>query len=84
MTQHNASTTTTNARTISATHLNALMSSDYVYALIDVREAGEYNSSHIPASSLISRRDLEIQMAGSVHHKGIHIIVCDDDGRRAD
>ncbi|HBJ30319.1 MAG TPA: adenylyltransferase/sulfurtransferase MoeZ, partial [Dehalococcoidia bacterium] len=63
MTQHNASTTTADARTISATHLNALMSSDYVYALIDVREAGEYNSSHIPGSSLISRRDLEIQMA---------------------
>ena len=40
MTQHNASTTTADARTISATHLNALMSSDYVYALIDVREAG--------------------------------------------
>ena len=84
MTQHNASTTTADARTISATHLNALMSSDYVYALIDVREAGEYNSSHIPGSSLISRRDLEIQMARSVHHKGIRIIVCDDDGRRAD
>jgi len=31
--------------------------------LIDVREAGEYNSTHIIDSSLIPRRQLESQMS---------------------
>ena len=53
------------------------------FALIDVREAGEYNSSHIPGSSLIPRRDLEFLIANSVPFRGTQIVVCDDDGRRA-
>ena len=38
---------------ISADSLAALLDSDASFALIDVREAGEYNSSHIPGASLI-------------------------------
>lgn len=53
------------------------------FALIDVREAGEYNSSHIPGSSLMPRRDIESLIADSVPFRGTQIVVCDDDGRRA-
>jgi rhodanese-related sulfurtransferase len=53
------------------------------FALIDVREAGEFNSSHIPGASLIPRRQLEFQMREAVPFAGTPVIVCDDDGRRA-
>ena len=35
---------------ISDAELDALMKGDTPFALIDVRESGEYNSSHIPGS----------------------------------
>ena len=53
------------------------------FAFIDVREAGDYNSTHIPGASLISRRHLEFQMPVAAPHKGAHVVLCDDDGRRA-
>lgn len=52
------------------------------FALIDVREPGEYNASHIPGSSLIPRRMLEFDLAAAVPHPGTLIVLCDDDGRR--
>ena len=64
--------------------LKNLLSGDSQFALIDVREAGEYNSTHIPDSSLISRRQLEFQMAEAVPVKNVHVVLCDDDGRRAE
>ena len=71
------------SREISAEALAGLLESDESFALIDVREAGEYNSTHIPGSSLIPRRELEFRIAASVPHAGAHVVVCDDDGRRA-
>ena len=68
---------------ISAEALAALMESNDSFALIDVREAGEYNSTHIPGASLIPRKELEFRMAASVPNQGAHVILCDDDGRRA-
>ncbi|MCH6552467.1 MAG: FAD-dependent oxidoreductase, partial [Planctomycetes bacterium] len=68
---------------VSPTALNALLAGTTQFALIDVREAGEYNSSHIPGASLIPRRSLEFQMADAVPMKRVPIVVCDDDGRRA-
>ncbi len=68
---------------VSAENLAALFESNESFALIDVREAGEYNSTHIPGSSLIPRRELEFRMAASVPHLSPHVILCDDDGRRA-
>ena len=70
--------------TISCADLADLFDGNAPFALIDVREAGEYNSSHIPGSSLISRRDLEFLMADSVPFLGTQVVVCDDDGRRAE
>ncbi len=69
--------------TISAAALKQVLDANLRFALIDVREAGEYNSTHIPGASLISRRQLEFLMPHAVPYRGTHVIVCDDDGRRA-
>src|SRR5262245_7465224 len=53
------------------------------FALIDIREAGEYNSSHIPGASPMPRRQLEFLMRHAVPHPSTPVILCDDDGRRA-
>src|ERR1700756_49724 len=63
--------------------LKTLLTSDASFALIDVREAGEYNSSHIPGASLIARRQLEFVMPQAVPFPGARVVLCDDDGRRA-
>ena len=68
---------------ISAQTLNDLLSSKSQFALIDVRESGEYNSSHIPGASLIPRRRIEYIIESSVPAKGVHVVVCDDDGQRS-
>ena len=69
---------------ISPQALNGLLEGDASFALIDVREAGEYNSTHIPGSSLISRRHLEFQMPAAVPFLASQVVLCDDDGRRAE
>ena len=69
--------------TISPQSLDALLKGDTPFALIDVREAGEYNNAHIPGASLISRRDLEAQIAAAVPHSATPVVLCDDDARRA-
>ncbi len=53
------------------------------FALIDVREPGEYNNAHIPGATLIPRRDIEYRIADAVPHKGTHVVLCDDDMFRA-
>jgi rhodanese-related sulfurtransferase len=70
-------------RSISPDALNTLLAGRTPFAFIDVREAGEYNSSHIPGASLLPRRQLEFQMSLAVPNLDTPIVVCDDDGRRA-
>jgi rhodanese-related sulfurtransferase len=53
------------------------------FALIDVREHGEYNLAHIPGASSVPRRQLEVRMGRLVPFRGAQVVVCDDDGRRA-
>ena len=69
--------------TISPQSLDALLKGDSPFALIDVRETGEYNNAHIPGASLIPRRDLEAQIAQAVPHPATPVVLCDDDARRA-
>src|ERR687887_412894 len=69
--------------TVSPEALKGLLEGGSTFALIDVREAGEYNSSHVPGASLIARRQLEFLMPDAVPFKGTPVILCDDDGRRA-
>jgi rhodanese-related sulfurtransferase len=68
---------------ISPEALKNLLAGNTQFAFIDVREAGEYNTSHIPGASLISRRQLEFQLPLAVPYKDTPVILCDDDGRRA-
>src|SRR5215470_11151724 len=68
---------------MTASTLKDLLDAQATFALIDVREAGEYNDSHIPGASLVPRRQLEFRMAGLVPCRATQIVVCDDDGRRA-
>ncbi len=69
--------------TVLPQELKALLDGKAQFALVDVREGGEYNSSHIPGSSLIPRRELEFQMSGAVPFKSVPLVLCDDDERRA-
>ena len=69
--------------TISPQSLDALLKGSEPFALIDVRETGEYNNAHIPGASLIPRRDLEAQIADAVPHPDTPVVLCDDDARRA-
>jgi len=62
--------------------LKSVLEGQTQFAFIDIREAGEYNTSHIPGASLLSRRHLEFQMPLAVPHQDTHVILCDDDGRR--
>ena len=71
------------AATIAPQALKTLLAGDGPFALIDVREAGEYNSSHIPGASSMPRRQLEFVMPHAVPFTGVPVVVCDDDGRRA-
>ncbi len=70
------------AQPITPVRLDALFNGDAPFALIDVREPGEYNASHIPGSSLIPRRMLEFDLPVAVPHPGTLTVLCDDDGRR--
>jgi rhodanese-related sulfurtransferase len=70
-------------RQIAPATLSRLLDGASSFALIDVREAGEFNSSHIPGASLIPRRLLEFQMRDAVPFAGTPVVLCDDDGRRA-
>ena len=71
------------SRTISPQSLDALLKGSSPFALIDVRETGEYNNAHIPGASLIPRRDLESQMGDAVPYAATPVVLCDDDARRA-
>jgi rhodanese-related sulfurtransferase len=70
-------------REIAAATLAHLLESGSTLALIDVREHGEYNPAHIAGASSVPRRQLEARMGRLVPHRGVQVVVCDDDGRRA-
>ncbi len=72
------------AKKISSQDLKNLLDGSSPFALIDVRESGEYNATHIPGAALIPRRRIEYIIEGSVPFKGTQVVVCDDDGRRAE
>ena len=71
------------AQKITSKDLKELLDGKSPFALIDVRESGEYNATHIPGAALIPRRRIEYIIDSSVPFKGTQVVVCDDDGRRA-
>ena len=72
------------AAKISAESLNGLLHGDAPFGLIDIREAVEFNTSHMPGSTWIPRRLLEFQIKDAVPFTGANVVLCDDDGRRAE
>ncbi len=71
------------ADTITPQDLNALIEQKGAYALIDVRDLGSYNGTHIPGSSSLPRHRIEFDILSLVPFKGVKVVLCDDDGRQA-
>jgi rhodanese-related sulfurtransferase len=70
-------------QTITPVDLQTMLAAPAPHALIDVREAGEYNTAHIPGASLVPRRQLEFRLPRLVPYTGTPVVLYDDDGRRA-
>ena len=70
------------AQPITPAQLDEMFNGSAPFALVDVREPGEYNASHIPGSSLIPRRMLEFDLPVAVPHPSSLTVLCDDDGQR--
>jgi rhodanese-related sulfurtransferase len=68
---------------ITAAALAKLLDTGATLALVDVREHGEYNPAHIAGSSSVPRRQLESSIGRLVPFRGVDVVVCDDNGRRA-
>ena len=71
------------SREIAPGTLAHLLQEGSALALIDVREHGEYNLAHIPGASSVPRRQIEARMGRLVPFRGVQVVVCDDNGRRA-
>ena len=63
--------------------LAALMASEQLYAVFDVRERGEYNQCQIPNTTSLPRSQLEFRIAELVPDRTVPIIVYDEGGARA-
>ena len=72
------------ASEITPDDLTMLLASEKPLALLDVREHGEYNTAHIAGSSSLPRRAIEGGARRLVPFAGTALVVCDDDGRRAE
>src|SRR5579871_1959887 len=70
-------------REIAPTELQQLLAGEGPPALLDVREAGEYNTAHIPGASSLPRRLIEARLARRVSCRDHPLALCDSDGRRA-
>lgn len=70
-------------RAIIADALAFLLQTGSTLALLDVREQGEYNTAHIPGASSLPRRLIEERVERLAPGKGVQVVVCDDDERRA-
>ena len=66
-----------------AHELRSLLSSHKEFALLDVRDAGSYNSAHIPGASLLPRHRIEYDLPSLVPFPGAPLILCDDAERQA-
>jgi rhodanese-related sulfurtransferase len=63
--------------------LRFLFEIESAFALVDVREYGEYNTAHIAGSSSLPRRLIEFRFEQLVPCRAVQVVLCDDDGQRA-
>ena len=68
---------------ISCDDLARLMVSKQRFAVLDVRERGEYNHCQIPYTTSLPRRQIEFRIAELVPDRKVQLIVYDDGGARA-
>lgn len=68
---------------ISPQDLDILMKRAGSYALVDIRDKGVYNSTHIPGASSLPRQRIEYEMFLIAPFRGVEVVLCDDDGDRA-
>jgi rhodanese-related sulfurtransferase len=71
-------------QTISCQQAAALMVSDGLFAVFDVRERGEYNDCQIPHTTSLPRSQIEFRIAELVRNRAIPIALYDEGGRRAE
>ena len=69
---------------ISPADLAALMQSDRPHAVLDLRERGAYERTHIFRTTSLPRRLLEFRLPSLVTAPATPLVLCDDDGRLAD
>jgi rhodanese-related sulfurtransferase len=59
------------------------MASDSLYALLDIRERGEFNARQVANATSLPRSQIEFRIAELVPDRKISIVVYDDGGKRA-
>jgi rhodanese-related sulfurtransferase len=64
--------------------LAALMASNGLFAVFDVRERGEYNDCQIPNTTSLPRSQIEFRIAELMPNHAIPIVVYDEGGKRAE
>ncbi|MFO1311997.1 MAG: rhodanese-like domain-containing protein [Burkholderiales bacterium] len=70
-------------KTILPRDVEALRAGGAEWALIDVREAAEADAGHVPGSTFLPRRMLELRIAEFVSDPRTTIVLVDEGGRRA-
>ena len=70
--------------TISCRDTAAFITSNSLYAVLDVRERGEFNARQIANATSLPRSQIEFRIAELVPDRKIPIVVYDDDGKRAE
>src|SRR5262245_2539872 len=63
--------------------LKALLESDSLYAVIDVRDWGEFTLEQIPGMSSVPRGSLEKYLPVLVPQQDVHVVLCCDTGERS-
>ncbi|HJY81348.1 MAG TPA: rhodanese-like domain-containing protein [Candidatus Binatia bacterium] len=71
------------ATTISAPTLKTLMEGDTLYAVLDVRDWGEFTLEQIPRANSLPRGHLEKYITVLVPKKDVHVILYCDTGQRS-
>ena len=71
-------------QTISCQAAAALMASDSLFAVFDVRERGEYNDCQIPNTTSLPRSQIEFRVAELAPSRAISIVLYDEGGKRAE
>ncbi len=68
---------------ITSDDLTALMASDELFAVLDVRERGEYHECQIPDATSLPRSQIECRIAELVPNRSVPIALYDEGGERA-